>query len=84
MPTIAAIKAAARKLPVKHRTDLLEDLVKDQAVRKEQIARLRAMVEEGVRDHDAGRYIAIRTAAEHSGFFAAIKRRGRVRLGKSA
>ena len=80
MPTIAAIKAAARKLPVKHRTDLLEDLARDEAVHREQISRLRAAVEEGMRDHAEGRYIEINTAAEHRAFFDDIKRRGRARL----
>ena len=84
MPTIAEIKAAASKLPVKHRTDLLVQLAEDKAVQKEQLARLRTAVEEGIRDHNEGRYIEIKTAAEHRDFFDEIKQRGRVRLGKSA
>ena len=84
MPTIAEIKAAARKLPVKHRTDLLEAFAMDEAVRKEQLARLRAAVEEGMRDFREGRYIEIRTPAEHRAFFDEIKRSGRARLKKSA
>jgi hypothetical protein len=80
MPTVAEIKAAARKLPVKHRTDLLEDFAQDPAIQKEQLARLRAAVEEGMRDHAEGRYIEINSAAEHRAFFDDIKRRGRARL----
>ena len=84
MPTVAEIKAAARKLPIKDRADLLADLSMDAAVRKEQLARLRAAVGEGVRDHTEGRYIEITTAAEHRAFFEDIKRRGRARLKQSA
>ena len=63
MPTVAEIKAAARKLPVKHRTDLLEDFAQDPAIQKEQLARLRAAVEEGERDFAEGRYIEINSKA---------------------
>ena len=84
MSTVAEIKAAARKLPIKDRADLLADLSMDAAVRKEQLARLRAAVGEGVRDHTEGRYIEITTAAEHRAFFEDIKRRGRARLKQSA
>lgn len=84
MPTIAAIKAAARKLPVKHRTDLLEDLSRDDAIRREQIARLRAAVEEGERDFAEGRYIEINSKAELREFFDDIKRTGRARLKRTA
>ncbi len=84
MPTIAEIKAAARRLPVKHRADLLVQLADDKAVQKEQLARLRAAVDEGIRDHEQGRTIEIRNAAEHRAFFDDIKRRGRMRLKKSA
>ena len=84
MPTIAAIKAAARKLPVKHRTDLLEHFAQDPAIQKEQLARLRAAVEEGERDFAEGRYIEINSKAELREFFDDIKRRGRARLKRSA
>jgi tRNA A-37 threonylcarbamoyl transferase component Bud32 len=84
MPTIAAIKAAARKLSVKHRTDLLEDFARDEAVHREQISRLRATVEEGERDFAEGRYIEINSKAELREFFNDIKRRGRARLKRSA
>lgn len=84
MPTVAAIKAAVRKLPVAARTDLLADLGMDAAVRKEQLTRLRAAIDEGMRDHDEGRYIEIKSAAEHRAFFDDLKRRGRARLKKSA
>ncbi len=84
MPTIAEIKAAARKLPVKHRTDLLETFAMDKAVRKEQLARLRAAVEEGERDIAEGRYTAINSKAELREFFDEIKRRGRSALKRSA
>ena len=84
MPTVAAIKSAARRLPVADRTDLLVDLAMDDAVRKEQLARLRAMLAEGERDLAEGRYIEITSAAEHRAFFDDIKRRGRARLKRSA
>ena len=84
MPTVAEIKAAARKLPVKHRTDLLEHLAQDPAIQKEQLARLRAAVEEGERDFAEGRYIEINSKAELREFFDDIKRRGRTRLKRSA
>jgi tRNA A-37 threonylcarbamoyl transferase component Bud32 len=84
MPTIAEIKAAARKLPLKHRTDLLEDLSRDEAVHREQIARLRAAIEEGERDFAEGRYIEINSKTELREFFDDIKRRGRARLKRSA
>jgi len=84
MPTIAEIKAAARKLPVKHRTDLLEAFAMDEAVRKEQLARLRAAVEEGERDIAAGRYTATNSKADLREFFDDIKRRGRAALKRSA
>lgn len=80
MPTVAEIKAAARRLPVKHRTDWLEDFAQDPAIQKEQLARLRAAVEEGRRDHAEGRYIEINTAAEHRACFDDIKHCGRARL----
>lgn len=84
MPTAAQIKAAARKLPVKDRADLLEALSMDSAVQKERLARLRAMIAVGERDLAEGRYIEIRTAAEHRAFFDDIKRRVRARMKKSA
>jgi predicted transcriptional regulator len=80
MPTVAEIQAAARKLPVKHRTDLLEHFAQDPAIQTEQLARLRAAVEAGMRDHTEGRFIEINSAAEHRAFFDDIKRRGRARL----
>ena len=84
MPTVAAIKSAARRLPVKHRTDLLEDLTQDVAIRKEQLVRLRAAVAEGERDIAEGRYIEINSKAELRAFFDDINRRGRARLKRSA
>ncbi len=84
MSTVAQIKAAARKLPVKDRADLLNDFSNDAAVRKEQLSRLRAEIAEGIRDHADGRYIEVTTPAEHRAFFAAIKRRGRARTTQSA
>lgn len=84
MPTIAEIKAAARKLPVRHRTDLLETLAMDKAVRKEQLSRLRAAVEEGERDIAEGRYTEINSKAELREFFDDIKRQGRAALKRSA
>lgn len=84
MPTVAAIKLAARRLPVKDRADLLEQLVQDPAIQKEQIARLRAAVEEGERDFAEGRYTEINSKAELREFFDDIKRRGRSRLKRSA
>lgn len=55
----------------------------DEAVRKEQLARLRAAVEEGERDIAEGRYTAISSKAELRGFFDDIKRRGRAALKRS-
>jgi hypothetical protein len=84
MPTATQIKAAARKLPVKDRADLLEALAQDRAVRKEQLLRLRAMIEVGDRDLAEGRSIAISNHMELRAFFDDIKRRGRERLKRSA
>lgn len=84
MPTAAQIKAAARRLPVADRADLLVDLAMDAAVRKEQLKRLRAMIDEGIRDHKEGRFIEINSVEEHRAFFEDIKRRGRARLKRSA
>lgn len=84
MATVAEIKAAASKLPVKHRTDLLEHLAQDPAVQRQQLTRLRAAVEEGERDLAEGRYIEINSKAELRAFFDDIKRRGRARLKRSA
>lgn len=84
MPTVAEIKAAARKLPVKDRADLLTDFARDKAVQKEQLARLRAAIDEGIRDHTEGRFIEIKSTAEHRAFFDGIKREGRARLKKTA
>ena len=84
MPTKAQIKAAARKLPVADRADLLQEFAQDEKVRKEQLTRLRAMIEEGDRDHREGRYTEIRSSAKLRGFFDDIKRRGRERLKRSA
>lgn len=84
MSTVAEVKAAARKLPVKDRTDLAEALAMDDAVTKERLARLRAMIDEGDRDLAEGRYITIRTAADLRALSADIKRRGRDRLKRSA
>lgn len=84
MLTAAEIKAAARKLPVKDRADLLTALAMDKAVQKERLARLRAEIVEGVRDHAEGRFIEIKSTDEHRAFFDDIKRRGRARLKKSA
>ena len=84
MPTAARIKAAALKLPVKDRADLMDALGMDEAVSKERLARLRALVDEGDRDLAEGRFIEIRTSTELRAFFADIKRRGRERLKRSA
>lgn len=84
MPTVAEVQAAADKLPVLGRVQLLEHLAQDEAVRRKQIARLRAAIDEGMRDHAEGRFIEIKSAAEHRAFFDDIKRRGRARLKKSA
>ena len=84
MPTIAEIKAAASKLPVKHRTDLLVQLAEDKAVQKEQLARLRALSDEGDRDLAEGRCIEINSKADLRALFDDIKRRGRARFKRSA
>jgi len=84
MPTVAEIKTAARKLPVKDRADLLEQLAQDPAIQKEQLTRLRTAVEEGERDLAEGRYTEINSKAELREFFDDIKRRGRARLKRSA
>lgn len=84
MPTKAQIKAAARKLPVADRADLLQEFAQDEKVRKEQLARLRALIEEGARDQREGRFIEIKSAAEHRAFFDEIKKQGRARLKKTA
>lgn len=84
MPTVARIKAAARKLPVSDRADLLTDFAKDDAVRKEQLQRLRAAIDEGIRDHSEGRFVEIKSTAEHSTFYDDIRRRGRARFRKTA
>lgn len=84
MPTVAKIKAAARKLPVKDRADLLTDFAMDDAVQKEQLARLRAAIDEGDRDLAEGRYTEIKSTAELRAFFDDIKARGRARLKRSA
>ena len=84
MHTVAKIKAAARKLPVKDRADLLTDFAMDDAVQKEQLARLRAAIDEGDRDLAEGRYTEINSTAELRAFFDDIKARGRARLKRSA
>jgi hypothetical protein len=84
MFTVAEIKAAAGKLPVAERLKLFEHLAHDAAIRRQQLARLRAEINKGVRDHEAGRFIEITSAAAHRGFFADIRNRGRVRLAQSA
>lgn len=84
MPTVAEIKAAARKLPVKHRTDLLEDFAQDPEIHREQLARLRAAVAEGDRDLGEGRYTVVNSKAELRALFDDIKRRGRARIKRSA
>ena len=84
MPTAVQIKAAARKLPVADRTDLLEELARDASVRNESLARLRAMIAEGDRDLAEGRYTEVRTSAELRAFFDEVKRHGRARLKRSA
>ena len=80
MPTVAEIKTAARKLPVRDRADLLVDFAMDEAVQKEQLVRLRAAVAEGIADHAAGRYIELVTDADFKAFAADIKSEGRARL----
>lgn len=84
MPTVAAIKAAARKLPVADRTDLLVDLAMDAAVRKEQLTRLRAAIDEGDLDLAEGRSTEINSQAELRALFDDVKRRGRTRVKQSA
>lgn len=84
MPTVAAIKAAARKLPVADRTDLLVDLAMDAAVRKEQLARIRAAIDEGDLDLAEGRYTEIDSETEIRALFDDAKRRGRARVKQSA
>ncbi len=76
----AEIKAAARRLPIKARADLFADLAMDDAVQKEQLARLRAAIDEGIADHAAGRYVELETDEEFKAFASEIKRAGRARL----
>ena len=78
MPTVTEIKVAAGKLPVAERLKLFEHLAHDAAIRRQQLTRLRAEITEGIRDHEAGRFIEITSAAAHREFFADIKRRGRL------
>ena len=84
MPTIAEIKAAASKLPVKHRTDLLVQFAEDKAVQKERLTRLRALVDAGDRDIAEGRSLEIKSKADLRALFDDIKHRGRARLKRSA
>lgn len=84
MPTAAKVKSAARQLPVQDRADLFEDFAMDDAVRKEQLKRLRAAIDEGDRDLAEGRYTMIRTDSDLRALFDDIKRRGRARLKRSA
>ena len=84
MTTVAEVQAAADKLSVAGRVQLLEHLAQDDTVRRKQLARLRAMIAEGERDHAEGRFIEITSAVEHRAFFDDIKRRGRARLKRTA
>ena len=84
MPTVAEVKAAADKLPVAARVELLEHLAQDKAVARKQLARLRAAVEEGDRDLAEGRYTEVRSAAELRKLFDDIRHRGQARQKRSA
>lgn len=44
------------------------------------LERFRALIDEGIKDHNEGRYIEIRNTQAHRAFFDDIKRRGRARL----
>jgi hypothetical protein len=84
MSTVAELQTAVKRLPAADRVALFQWLSRDRAVRARELAALRAAVDEGIRDHEEGRFIEIRTPAEHRAFFDDIKRRGRARLKKSA
>ena len=62
MSTVAEIKTAASKLPVAERLKLLEHLAHDSVILRRQKTRLRAEIDDGVRDHKDGRFIEIATA----------------------
>jgi hypothetical protein len=47
---------------------------------QEKLARLRALVQEGLEDVAAGRYIEINSEEDMNAFFADVSRRGRERL----
>lgn len=84
MSSVAEVQAAVRRLRAADRVALFQWLGQDRAVRTQELAALRAAVDEGIIDHEQGRYTGISTAAEHRAFFDDIKRRGRARLKKSA
>lgn len=69
---------------MKHRTDLLVQIAEDKAVQKEQLARLRALLDEGDRDLAEDRCIEINSKADLRALFDDIKRRSWARLKRSA
>lgn len=78
MRTVAEVQAAVDKRSVTGRVQLFEHLAQDEAVRRKQLARLRAMIAEG--DLAEGRYIEITSAAEFRALSDDIKHRMRARL----
>jgi putative addiction module CopG family antidote len=60
--------------------DLVTAALRERRDREQQLAELRAKIDEGIRDFEQGNYVEIRNEEEHRAFFESIKRRGRERL----
>lgn len=84
MSTVAEVQAAVERLPAADRIALFRWLGQDGAVRTEELAALRAAIDEGDRDLAEGRYTALETDTDFRAFADEIKQAGRARLAKRA
>ena len=84
MSTVAEVQAAVAHLSASDRVALFRWLEKDEAIRAEELAALRAALDEGDRDLAAGRFTSLETNEDFLKLTDDIKRSGRARLERSA
>ena len=84
MSTIAEVQAAVGRLPAADRIAPFRWLGQDEAVRTEELAALRAAVDEGDRNLAEGRDTTLETDADFRAFADEITQAGRARFAKRA
>jgi hypothetical protein len=84
MSTVAEVQAAVERLPAADRIALFRWLGQDAAIRTEELASLRAAIDEGDRDLAEGRYTTLETDSDFQALADEIKQAGLPRIAKGA